>query len=283
MLFLFCAWLHRLYLSVKFKFKKKKKVQWFNFRQDSVFAWKHQCDAKEVLSEKQSERIKGIRVTKSDTTPALTARYALYSVWPHMATHNEVHPCLTPAVWTPPPPPPAQLHNSFSCILSFVASNDLYYCFVLDGLWFLLVLFGFVLLQTEGVKWGRKWANAYHCCPTLRCMWASSARPCASKLICMKQREYLCFYADLLRMFQELLLFLWGCLWDCEIVGGACEGMGHGGLGSTVMDCTELPTRIPLWSAKNNITSHHEDAHYVQLLKLRLQLNAARPPRGRHN
>lgn len=48
-------------------------------------------------------------------------------IWPHMTTHNEVHPCLTQLSEIPPP---AQLHSSYYCILSFVPSNDGDNCFV---------------------------------------------------------------------------------------------------------------------------------------------------------
>lgn len=45
--------------------------------------------------------------------------------WPHMTTHNAVRPLLHSGREAPPPD---QLHHSFYCIHSFVASNDVDNC-----------------------------------------------------------------------------------------------------------------------------------------------------------
>lgn len=55
----------------------------------------------------------------SDMTPVLTAKYAFCIIWPHMTTHNEVHPCLTPAVGGPSSCPAEQLLLLHSLFCSF--------------------------------------------------------------------------------------------------------------------------------------------------------------------
>ena len=85
----------------------------------------------------------------------------LYTVlWPHKTTHNEVHPCLTPAVWSSSPQPAARLLSLHSLllllmILTFELYRSTYYFFRN------FILFCFA--ASKWVIWGRKWANIYHC------------------------------------------------------------------------------------------------------------------------
>lgn len=89
-------------------------------------------------------------------------------IWPHMTTHNEVHPCLTQLSEIPPP---AQLHSSYYCILSFVPSNDGDNCFVpFCWCFFLFLCTLLCCAQRIRVKWGRKRANAHNCSLCWECM-----------------------------------------------------------------------------------------------------------------
>lgn len=93
----------------------------------------------------------------------------------------------------------------------------------------------------------------------LRRIWASSVRPPGPKLICMKQKEYLCLYATPLRNFQELAIF---CEATFETVKCWVSVREWGSAGCNLYIALNCQHTFHC-GEQNNITFHHEDAHYV--------------------
>lgn len=87
---------------------------------------------------------------RTDMTPALTYTFCV------LYLTSCGHPQRS-ASMLDTSPPPVQLHISLYCILSFVTANDPVSSFVPSLLWF------FCCAASEWIKWGRKWANEYHC------------------------------------------------------------------------------------------------------------------------
>lgn len=157
---------------------------------DWIIAWISRCTA--VPNKVHGERLH----TESGAASALTATPALciqlYDLtWPPTTTCIHAWPSCTA---------PFTAFPLLFLLMIPTINNPAYYLFFLS-----CILFSFN--ASAEVKWGRKWAKAYHCLPYWDVYGPPHAAPPQAHAH-LHETEYVCLYATPPRTYQELFLCL---------------------------------------------------------------------------